>query len=403
MFTPRMREKSLELNVVYNWPLPAAITSDPLRIKQVLINLLSNAIKFTHSGAITVELSYEKETNKLLCCVTDTGIGMTAEQKSRLFQPFSQANESITRKYGGTGLGLTICQWLVSALGGTIEVTSEEGHGSRFSFSITPTTVSDEECTAIPTRSSEALPHRLDPVQLHGRVLFADDAVDNRNLLRHILSKMGLDTVLVEDGKQAIETTLAEPFDLIILDIQMPVLDGLNAARALRCAGIVTPIIALSAGATSNDEQRSAEAGCSAYLPKPFTREAFYELLSKYLQNEHNNDTSTGMQTMTQPQTPIVSTKVVEDPDMLPLLTDYVAGLPGRIEEILTASNDNDADKLRLLAHKMKGSAGLYGFPELHTLAARLEQHAREAAIGNIPADIHEIEDLVARIQMGLN
>ncbi len=370
MFAPRIAEKALSFSVNYEWPLPANIITDPLRLKQVLINLLSNAIKFTDNGSIELTLGFQPTTKRINFTVADSGIGIAAEQIERLFKPFSQANESITRQFGGTGLGLTISSHLARALGGSIEVTSEPQRGSTFSFSITPELES-------PPRFINEVP-RDEPVMkessatqpmLSGRVLFADDALDNRRLVDHLLRKAGVDPVLVEDGQQAISTALAEDFDLILLDVQMPNVDGLTAARSLRQAGIRTPIVSLSAGAFTSDVLKAIEAGCSMHLAKPFTRESFFDMLKRFLQG-HGNSSSEG--------DVVVSTKLSDDAEMNQLLLDFIDSLKPRVDELIKACDEADWPTIEARAHKLRGSAGLYGYAELCTLAEHLETAAKQ-------------------------
>jgi PAS domain S-box-containing protein len=373
MFAPRIAEKALSFTVAYEWPIPKCITTDPLRLKQVLINLLSNAIKFTDNGWIDIRVRFDSLTKQLYFTVSDSGIGMTNDQMQKLFRPFSQANESINRKYGGTGLGLTISQTLVHALGGRIEASSHLGQGSHFSFFIKPElSPSVEMLTSTPISRQRKISERGPLPRLSGQVLFADDAFDNRRLVQFLLKKVGVEPVLVEDGKQAIDAAIQRAFDLIILDVQMPTMDGLSAARILRSSGIRTPIVALSAGTMSNDVFKAIEAGCSMHLAKPFTSEAFFNMVTRFLKSESTTTSETNV---------IVSDRLDFDPEMVPLVIDFTGRLPLRLQELSGTLETGNIQSLESLAHKLKGSAGLYGYPQVSEIAARLEIAAMESNI----------------------
>ena len=392
MFTPRIAEKALSFSVKYEWPLPANIITDPLRLKQVLINLLSNGIKFTDKGWIELTVGFDATTKQVNFTIADSGIGIAPEQIEKLFQPFSQANESITRQFGGTGLGLTISSHLVHALGGAIEVSSKPGDGSTFSFCITPeldssprfiNEIQGEEPVA--KQSSNTQP------TFAGRVLFADDALDNRRLVDHLLRKAGVHPVLVEDGQQAITSALAEEFDLILLDVQMPNVDGLTAARALRQAGVRTPIVSLSAGAFTSDVLKAIEAGCSMHLAKPFTRESFFDMLKRFLQVQGAPDDNSNT---------MLSSKLSDDAEMNQLILDFIDALGPKVNDLIQACDEQDWATIEARAHKLRGSAGLYGYAELFGLAERLELVAKERA-GDLTPFSAELALLRDRIVAG--
>jgi PAS domain S-box-containing protein len=371
MFASRIAEKALSFTINYEWPLPRHITTDPLRLKQVIINLLSNAIKFTDHGWIDIQVRFDSSAKRLCFTVSDSGIGMTAEQQQKLFRPFLQADEAINRKYGGTGLGLTISQTLVHALGGTIEASSQPGRGSQFSFFIVPEVSQTVEIlTSMPALKQSKSPESGSLPRLQGKVLFADDVLDNRRLVQFLLKKVGVEPTLAQDGKEAVDAALTEPFDLIILDVQMPVLDGLSAARVLRAGGIKAPIVALSAGSMSDDVFRAIEAGCSMHVSKPFTSEVFFNMVSRFLKHDSSSRSDTAI---------IVSDRLDFDPEMIPLVIDFTGRLPLRLRELSGNLEAGNIQVLESLAHKLKGSAGLYGFPQVSEIAAQLELAAIES------------------------
>ncbi len=395
MFAPRIAEKALSFSVQYEWPLPEQITTDPLRLKQVLINLLSNAIKFTEKGWIELRVRFDPKTTRLSFAVSDSGIGIAQENIPSLFKPFCQENESITRKYGGSGLGLSISRRLVHALGGEISISSRAGVGSSFEFWIEPNITGEHSLIRSLPAEPQETPREALPCKFSGRVLFADDALDNRRLVHHLLEKAGINAVLVEDGKQAIDAVMAQPFDLILLDIQMPNLDGLSAARSMRQAGLRTPIVALSAGAMTTDVLKAIEAGCSMHLSKPFSKDSFHEMLRKFLsspaapESPHLN------------ATPIRSSRAESDEDTIPLVLDFVSRLPEKVHEIRKASDAGTLAELAALAHKLRGSSGLYGYAELCELCGELEKNSKSGNLSGLPSLVARIEDLLPRIELG--
>jgi signal transduction histidine kinase/ActR/RegA family two-component response regulator len=275
----RAQTKSIELRAAYHWPLPETIETDPLRLRQILTNLVGNAIKFTDVGHVTVEVSIDTKTNLLRFGVTDSGIGMTGEQVDRLFSPFSQADTSTTRKHGGTGLGLSISQRLAELLQGNIGVTSEMGHGSTFFLELNVGSLQGVAMRSeLNKKVAEPAPPQTEAVNLACRVLLVEDGLDNRRLITHYLKAAGMEVVTAENGQEGVEKCLAavaagKPFEIIFMDMQMPVMDGYTAAATLRAKNHLGPIIALTAHAMPEDRKRCLDAGCSDYLSKPIPRQ----------------------------------------------------------------------------------------------------------------------------------
>jgi PAS domain S-box-containing protein len=395
MFGPIATEKSLAFHIKYLWPLPRTVTTDPLRLKQVLINLIGNAIKFTSTGTVVVEISWDAQSQTINCRISDTGIGLTPEQVGNLFQPFYQANDSTTRTFGGTGLGLSISQRLVKALGGSIEVLSEAGKGSTFSFSVLCHD-SDSQVQLqqdVDTLGEKSLSSTNQVPTLRGSVLFADDALDNRRLIEHLLRKTGVEITLVENGLEAAQAALSRPFNLILMDIQMPLVDGLSATRQIRAAGITTPVIAVSAGAMNSDVESALDAGCTQHLTKPFDRRTFYELLSRYLE-----PSSTKHTTSAEDATILSNICDNDDTEMQILIKEFINGLPARCSSIEEAALQEDWPKLAACAHKLKGSAGMYGFPDLAACAANMEQAAKRSDCDAARNEYLELQRLLVRI-----
>jgi PAS domain S-box-containing protein len=287
--------KQLKLNAESVHPLPQTVLTDPLRLRQILVNLVDNAIKFTEQGEVLLAVRLSAHGGHLSLCfdVTDTGIGMNKEQVGKLFQPFSQVDSSSTRKFGGTGLGLCISKHLAEALGGNIKVRSEPGKGSTFSVTIDPGPLegmhvvedAGEAATAPPPTDQ---PADTDQIVLCGRILVAEDMMENQRLIALLLRHAGADVTTVENGRLAVDAALAareagEPFDVILMDMHMPVMDGYEATRQLRMRGYTAPIVALTAHAMSQDCQECLDAGCNDYLPKPFQHHTLLELAARHI------------------------------------------------------------------------------------------------------------------------
>ena len=277
----RAQEKALALRAEVDDTVPPLLAGDPSRIHQILINLLNNAIKFTDRGNVLLRVGGEMlsgERYRISFAVEDSGIGIPPEHRQRIFESFTQADASTTRRYGGSGLGLAISSHLVRMMGGSIGLLSEVGKGSTFHFEL-------ELPVAAPARDAAPLPAEIPRRPLS--LLVADDNVVNRTLLERMLAKSGHAVASVENGEQAIAALAAHPFDAVLMDVHMPVLDGLEATRRIRdqesrnSPGVRVPIIALTALAFREDAVRCREAGMDAYLAKPFKTGDLLKLLAQ--------------------------------------------------------------------------------------------------------------------------
>ena len=269
--------KGLQLEVCIDARLPRQVCGDSLRFKQILINLVGNAIKFTAQGGVSIEAAPAAEAGAWAMAVHDSGIGISPEGQRKLFQAFSQADGSTTRRYGGTGLGLAICKQLVELMGGRIDVESEPGRGSSFRFTVPfSSAVHAEQAVTAHARS-----------RLAGRVLLVEDNAVNRMVAVSMLQRLGVDSALAGNGREAIEAIARERFDLVLMDCQMPEMDGFAATRAIRAGesthGGHVPIVALTANATVEDRARCIEAGMDDYLSKPFTMDQLAHALERWL------------------------------------------------------------------------------------------------------------------------
>jgi CheY-like chemotaxis protein len=298
----RAESRGLRLDVEYRGNIPQTILSDPTRLRQILLNLVGNAIKFTSKGNVRIvtQLVEGSEDAKpsgkpmLRLDVFDTGIGMSPEQMAGLFQSFTQADSTTTRKFGGTGLGLVISRRLTELLGGHLTCSSTPGKGSCFTVMIDPGDLSGvrmidpTDLEHVGAGRQEQRPAARSDITLSGRILLAEDGPDNQRLISHILRHAGAEVEVAENGRIAVDTATAaeeqgKPFDLILMDVQMPVLDGYAATRELRDRGLRTPVVALTAHAMEGHREQSVEAGCDGYITKPIDRGSLIEEAHRYM------------------------------------------------------------------------------------------------------------------------
>jgi two-component system sensor histidine kinase/response regulator len=288
LMTMQAREKELALRFSIKQGTSTHLFGDPTRLKQVLLNLISNAIKFTPQGKVSLEISQSSESEEeveLLFSVRDTGIGMSEEAQRKLFQSFSQADLSTTRRFGGTGLGLAICHKLVELMGGTIEVTSSPGNGSNFSFSLS---FAKQRADAIPQPiiKTQSLPF---PVLPDGfRMLLAEDGKVNQIVAFQVLKKLGYTTEIVSNGREAVEAWVRNKYDIILMDCHMPDMDGYEATKRIRELEAEqnlepTQIIAMTASAMRGDRELCLASGMDDYTTKPIDGHALGPALKKAL------------------------------------------------------------------------------------------------------------------------
>ncbi len=288
--------KGLQLELQCDGPLPATIETDSLCLRRILLNLLGNAIKFTQKGSVrlAVRLPDDRAEPLLEFRVIDTGIGIEPDVLSRLFKPFVQGDASVARRFGGTGLGLTVSKYLAEKLNGTITVESEIGRGSTFRLQLPTGSLegvslvdASADTASGPGQAAQGTSPPTDLSHLHCRVLLAEDSLDNQRLVSLILRKAGVDVELAENGQIACEKAMAavqagNPFDLILMDMEMPVLDGYSATRRLRENGYTYPIVALTAHAMESERRECLLAGCDDHATKPIHREGLLATISQY-------------------------------------------------------------------------------------------------------------------------
>ena len=313
LMQPRADKKGVELRVAYVGLVPQTIQTDPTRLRQILINVVGNAIKFTQSGYVEIvaRCCAEDGLGTMQFDVTDTGIGMTAEQIEAVFQPFGQADCSTARMFGGTGLGLTIGKRLAELLGGDLAlVRTQPDGGSQFRVTIatgplkqvkmlegTDATTTDDQAVPNPWQSGPGV------AELRCRVLLAEDAPDSQRLISHFLGRAGADVTVVENGQLAVAEAISardrsDPYDVILMDMQMPIMDGYCATAELRRQGYGGPIVALTAHAMTGDRDKCMRAGCDAYATKPIDRNKLIATIKAVLGTTHGMDEKAEQPTM---------------------------------------------------------------------------------------------------------
>jgi len=296
LMRPQADKKGLKFEVVHGSDLPETMRSDPVRLRQCLFNLLSNAMKFTSQGHVLLRLSRQEHDRRpfIRFEVEDSGIGIPRDKQESIFDAFSQVDGSTTREYGGTGLGLAITRELTRLLGGDIHIKSEIGKGSVFSITI-PVTLPSANAQSNKVTEPIEITQPQEPAgakQTCGKVLIADDNKTSEVLASLLLKKLGFEVTCVADGREAVDKALAQPFDLIVMDMQMPTVDGYQATQTLREKGVTSPIIAMTAHALEGDREKCIDAGCDDYVAKPINRDKLYEIVGKYVRgiNATEND-----------------------------------------------------------------------------------------------------------------
>lgn len=400
----RAKAKGLALRHHITPGVPIYLMGDPNRLRQIIINLLGNSIKFTEQGHLEVRVEQDPDDWSPGClrfAVSDTGIGIPQNKLALVFESFTQADSSTTRKYGGTGLGLTISRQLVELMGGRIWVESQEGRGSTFFFTVklgvqadqSPRTLSKGE-----QLSAAGLERKADGL----RILLADDSGDNRFLILSYLKQANCSIEIAINGQEAAEKFRAAQFDVVLMDVEMPVMDGYTATREIRRyeqqTGIpATPVVALTAHAFADMAGKSQEAGFTAHLTKPIRKATLLDALASYA----------GLpRPTTDPAAPPPEDErtdgllVQVEQGMEDVVPAYLEKRRKDVQTYRQALADGDFDTLRMMGHKMKGTGAGYGFPVLTELGDAIEQAALRKDSGSIAADVDRLQWYAANVRL---
>ena len=410
-------KKGLNLSLQYLTPIPATIRSDPTRLKQVVFNLVNNAVKFTESGGVRLLVSCDQAGGepRLTVHVNDTGVGIPPDKLGKLFAPFTQADSSVTRKFGGTGLGLCISRHICRGLGGDVTVATQEGIGSTFTVRVN--TGELHGVKMLSRETGEALLHDEPPLRratdapparpakpaaaanaaVARRVLVADDGETNRKLINLLLTRAGVEVVEAGDGAAALKLLKdGLDVDLVLMDMQMPVMDGYTAVAALREAGLTLPVIALTAHAMSGDRDRCLSVGCDDYLTKPIDRNKLLAAVAHWAKNNGEAESRVADDTL-----PLASELPMDDADFVEIAADFVARAGERLAEFESAVADGYATRLKELGHWLRGVGGSAGYPQIAARAGVIEQAAPQlgdaATAALVGREIGVLRTLLAR------
>ncbi len=367
MFQPSASQKGILFRINNKLPASFGAEFDYIRVKQVLVNLCSNAVKFTEQGE--VELAITADEQGVCFRVKDTGIGIAEDKLDAIFANFSQGDNSISRRFGGTGLGLSLSQQLAQIMGGDISVSSVLGQGSTFSFYIPC------RCMEMDERSNDTI-QAARALSFSGEVVLAEDHEDNRRLIERLLTNLGIKVHSAANGEQAVELTLQHCPDLVLMDIQMPKMDGLEALNLLRQCGYTQPIIALTANAMTHDIERYKAAGFTNHLAKPIEKEEFCRTLEHFLNVE-------------------IDARAAQSVDMSDLHESFMHTLPREIESLVNAHARNDLDEIKAVAHRLAGAAQMFASQTIAELVCDIELAAKyqdKEQVGVLIEDLANLE-----------
>jgi PAS domain S-box-containing protein len=414
LMRPRAAEKGLGFEVTFQGPIPHIIQSDPLRLRQILVNLLGNAVKFTESGKIDLRITDEGAggPNILLRVdVIDSGIGMTTEQLGRLFRPFTQGDASITRKFGGTGLGLTISRQLAKLLSGDVTATSQPNIGSTFTLKVDGGPSADVELlqglteATLPATANQTV-HT--DIHLRGCILLVEDGADNQRLLRMQLSDAGATVTSALNGQIAVDLATTQTFDLILMDMQMPVMDGYAATIELRRRGLAIPIIALTAHAMAEDRDKCLASGCSGYLSKPVEEDRLLKTVHEQLGKDHSPEPNDSAEAGSAgPPAPAgdadgsnrIKSSFASESRIMAIVPEFVDGLPDKVRKMIDLLERKDLTTVQQIAHQLLGACGGYGFAAVSQPASQVEQSIKAGNdVESISADVKSLIEVIRRI-----
>ena len=439
----RAQHKALALDIEFSQALPAQISGDAARLRQILTNLVGNAIKFTERGGVRVVLRMQPQAGAMRYCidVCDSGIGIPTDKLESVFEPFVQAESSTTRRFGGTGLGLTISRGFARAMGGDIVASSVLGQGTTFSVwldagDLSATPMLQPEALALEAEGPASAPPGVRWSFPNAQVLVVDDGAENRQLVRVLLEEVGLHVSEAENGQLALDAVAQGRFDLVLMDMQMPVMDGQTATRLLRERGCLLPVIALTANAMKGFEHELESSGFSGYLTKPIDVDALLQELAQRLGGkavalavaEAEAEAEATTEATAEPEfklertsarstdrtysadradcadsaddTPLVS-RLASHAKLGRIVARFVEQLPTKRVQMEEAAARGDMAELAALAHWLKGAGGSMGFDALFEPAKALEEAAQQDDNAAARLTLDDIRRIEARIRLG--
>ncbi|MDR0472541.1 MAG: response regulator [Treponema sp.] len=391
---PRAEEKGLQVYFYAEPSVGKKLVGDPTKMRQILLNFLSNAVKFTNVGTVKFSSSITTSTENTVTMyfeIRDSGIGMTKDQLSKIYEPFIQADSSMTRKYGGTGLGIPISKNLIEMMGGSLIVESTCGVGSKFGFTL----VFDTIDVPVGTPAQKLITSRIEKPAFNGDILVCEDNAMNQQVICEYLARVGLKSFVAENGKEGVDMIRSrmekgeKPFDLIFMDIHMPVMDGFEAASIINKLQTGTPIVAMTANIMSTDRELYKMNGMLDYVGKPFTSQILWQCLMKYFTPVKREN---GRQENIWIEEDMALQKAAQ--------LNFVRDNQNKFDEIADAIKANDIKLAHRLAHTLKGNAGQIGRPGLQSAAADMEQALKD---GNNLVTGEQLKILETEMNMALN
>jgi PAS domain S-box-containing protein len=403
----KAKEKGIALSFSARDAIPRQIKTDPARFRQIIFNLVGNAIKFTDQGSVTVTCRFSKTSSGpwLIVEIADTGIGIAQDKIESIFEPFTQADRTVARRFGGTGLGLSISRKFARALGGDVTAESRPGVGSTFKVTLktgdlqgVPFLQPGDVAKAAERTDAKEQPRWQFP---ETRVLLVDDGAENRELIRLLLQETEIQIDEAENGQVGVQKASAAHYDLILMDVHMPVLDGFTATRMLRQKGLKMPIVALTADAMKGFEQQCLDAGYSAYFSKPIDIDRFLEMMAQFL-GGHPVETKTGLSptpTAACAQDPVEASREIPSAEALPgarkpvrsrlessprfhkVILQFVDKLKAELIRAQAVWKNQNLEELARIAHWLKGAGGTVGFDDFTEPAAKLESFAKSGKL----------------------
>ena len=397
-FVERAKEKGLKISSKIDTSIPDTLIGDATRLTQILVNLIGNAIKFTHQGSIIIEIYNKQQSENEVIIgfkISDTGIGIDKEKLNEVFERFNQGEDSTTRNYGGTGLGLSIVKSLILLQNGNIEVSSEPGKGTTFHFHI-PYGIAKEQLNVIPAVDTN---YFKDKSNAPLRVLVVDDNAINQSLMKHLLLQWNIDFDIVSNGLEAVEQLINQTYDLVLMDIQMPKMDGYAATQQIReVLKLDIPIIAMTAHALAGEREKCLSRGMNEYISKPIKEEELFKLISNFgLQESHQQEIKieetqikfqyidlTYMQSISGGDTSFEKT----------VTQQFIENIPKHLEELSAAYENQDFTIVKLRAHDLKSSVAIMGLlPSLEEKLNVLEMASEQNSILN--ENLDEVKSII--------
>lgn len=385
-FVERAKEKGLKISSKIDTSIPDTLIGDATRLTQILVNLIGNAIKFTHQGNINIEIYNKQQSENEVIIgfkISDTGIGIDKEKLNEVFERFNQGEDSTTRNYGGTGLGLSIVKSLILLQNGNIEVTSEQGKGTTFNFHI-PYGIAKEQLNAIPAVGTN---YFKDKSNMPLRVLVVDDNAINQSLMKHLLLQWNIDFDIVSNGLEAIEQLINQTYDLVLMDIQMPKMDGYAATQKIReVLKLNIPIIAMTAHALAGEREKCLSRGMNEYISKPIKEEELFKLISNFgLQESHQQEIKIEETQVKFQYIDLTYMRSISCGDISfekTVTQQFLDKVPTHLQELKLAYENKDFKLLKLRAHDLKSSVAIMGLlPLLEEKLNALEMASEQNSI----------------------